>query len=142
VSETDVADHSIPLANDASSPQRKTMERMARVAQQIAAGVRATPRRIAETPDAWGTPLKYVPSDDRKSYLLVSAGADGVFDEASWSSESSESADPASDCVIRGERDDLKFIRRWTVEPLSATVQQLFLRTGHPPLIRGQSAWS
>ena len=45
------------------------------------------PTYIKATPmtEAWGTEFRYLASADGKSYRLVSAGSDKVFDEASWS---------------------------------------------------------
>jgi hypothetical protein len=40
--------------------------------------------RKAPVVDAWGHPYVYVASADRKSYRLVSAGADGATDAKSW----------------------------------------------------------
>jgi hypothetical protein len=40
--------------------------------------------RKAPVIDAWGHAYLYVPSADRKSYRLVSAGADGTTDAKSW----------------------------------------------------------
>jgi general secretion pathway protein G len=40
--------------------------------------------RKAHAHDAWGRPFLYVPSPDRKSYRLVSSGADGRPDRDSW----------------------------------------------------------
>jgi type II secretory pathway pseudopilin PulG len=40
--------------------------------------------RKAHAHDAWGRPFLYVPSADRQSYRLVSAGADGRTDRESW----------------------------------------------------------
>jgi hypothetical protein len=40
---------------------------------------------VLATDDAWGTPIKYLPTPDGQDYRLVSAGSDRVFDEASWS---------------------------------------------------------
>ena len=60
------------------------------------------------TKDTWDTQLRYVPSADRKSYKLVSAGADGVFDERSWN-ERVKLATANDDAVIENG----KFIRKW-----------------------------
>ena len=40
--------------------------------------------RKAHMHDAWGRAFLYVPSADRQSYRLVSAGADGRVDRDSW----------------------------------------------------------
>lgn len=40
--------------------------------------------RKAPTPDAWGHAYTYVPSADAQSYRLISSGADGKTDPASW----------------------------------------------------------
>jgi len=40
--------------------------------------------RKAPAVDAWGHAYVYVPSADRRSYRLVSAGSDGVTDPKSW----------------------------------------------------------
>lgn len=58
-------------------PRARTMEELRALIQ---------PTYIANTPmkDAWGTPFRYVASDDGSSYRIVSAGSDRVFEEATW----------------------------------------------------------
>jgi hypothetical protein len=64
--------------------------------------------RHAPRHDAWGTPFRYVPDEDLSGFTLVSAGADGVFDEKTWSQEKT-SENFADDAVVR----NTDFIRKW-----------------------------
>jgi general secretion pathway protein G len=50
----------------------------------LIAAVQPIYMRKAHAHDAWGRPFLYVPSADRQSYRLVSAGADGRADRESW----------------------------------------------------------
>jgi TonB family protein len=59
--------------------------------------------------DAWGHELRYIASADGRSYRLVSAGGDGMFEENSWTKRGSlTSAD--DDAVIENG----VFVRNWT----------------------------
>jgi hypothetical protein len=66
---------------------------------------RAFPRR---TP---GTPFRYVPPKDGASYLLVSAGSDRAFQEASWTTLGITSSS-AEDAVASGANEG----REWTIQ--------------------------
>ena len=61
----------------ATYPMAKTMAELRDLVQPI---------YVARTPmtDAWDTEFRYIVSADGKSYRLVSAGSDRVFDESSW----------------------------------------------------------
>lgn len=61
------------------------------------------------TRDKWGTELRYLVSPDGRSYRVVSAGEDEMFDEASWSKkEALASAD--DDAVLENG----EVVRAWT----------------------------
>lgn len=64
--------------------------------------------------DAWGSPLRYQVSEDRTSFVLVSAGSGGSFDEASWSHPDASMTDESEDCVIRGSATGAEFVRMWS----------------------------
>lgn len=64
--------------------------------------------RKAPTRDAWGTPFRYLPAADGSGYMIVSAGADRVFEESPWD-RPGESDDFADDVVLRDDR----LIRTW-----------------------------
>jgi hypothetical protein len=61
------------------------------------------------THDSWGDDFRYVRSPDGKSYTLVSAGADGVFDETTWQRRANDLASANDDAVIRNGG----FVRSW-----------------------------
>ena len=61
--------------------------------------------------DRWGTELRYVVSKDGRSYRLVSAGADAIFDESSWTKRG-KLATADEDAVL----EDGELIREWTEE--------------------------
>ena len=71
------------------------------------------PTYIVTTPltDNWGTEFRYVLSADGKSYRIVSAGSDKVFDDSSWGSpgllESSK-----EDAVVSSNGRD----REWAIQ--------------------------
>jgi len=64
--------------------------------------------RKAPLTDAWGTAFRYVVADDQKSFRIISAGADGAFDEKTWSTKGTELGFQ-EDAV----RDPLEFTRVW-----------------------------
>ncbi len=66
--------------------------------------------RTFESNDAWGTPIRYVVSPDGKTFMLVSAGSDKTFDEASWSTEG-VSLNSKDDAVYGGH-----FVRKWAID--------------------------
>jgi hypothetical protein len=68
------------------------------------------PKYARELPasDAWGTPFRYVPGPDARSYTLVSAGADKTFRPDTWSLAGTYT-DPAEDIVV----DTSSFLREW-----------------------------
>ena len=75
------------------------------------AAIRAVePMYVKHAPrtDAWGNAFRYIPDGDLAGFTLVSAGADGVFDEKTWS-EDKTSEDFANDAVVR----NTDFIRNW-----------------------------
>lgn len=76
-------------------PIAKSMEELRALVQ---------PTYISKTPmkDAWGTPFRYVVSQDGKSYKLVSAGSDRAFAEESWKLPSFLS-DSEADAVLTSE---------------------------------------
>jgi len=109
---------------------RHTMAVMATIAQEmlgrhVRRGLvpKTLPREIGVTIgnpdllDAWGTPLRYVPSSDRLSFLLVSAGSDAHFDEESWTNASADLVDETGDAVIRGTATAAEFVRQWRQMP-------------------------
>ncbi|HEY0160389.1 MAG TPA: hypothetical protein VGF28_24090 [Thermoanaerobaculia bacterium] len=61
--------------------------------------------------DKWGTELRYVPSPDGKSYRLISAGEDALFDETSWAKKGWLASADDDAVVENGE-----IVRRWTTE--------------------------
>lgn len=63
------------------------------------------------TKDKWGTELRYVVSKDGRSYRLISAGADTMFDEASWTKKG-RLASADEDAVL----DSGELVREWTTE--------------------------
>ena len=65
--------------------------------------VRHAPRK-----DAWGTGFRYISDKDLSGFTLVSAGADGAFDEKTWT-EDKTSEDFSDDAVVR----NTDFIRNW-----------------------------
>ena len=71
------------------------------------------PTYIVTTPltDKWGTEFRYVLSADGKSYRIISAGSDKVFDDSSWGSpgllESSK-----EDAVVSSNGRD----REWAIQ--------------------------
>jgi hypothetical protein len=71
------------------------------------------PEFISQLPtkDKWGTELRYVASKDGQSYRLISAGADAMFDEASWAKRGKLAVADDDAVLENGE-----LIREWTVE--------------------------
>ncbi len=65
---------------------------------------------VLATDDAWGTPIKYVPTADGQSYRLVSAGSDRSFNEASWD-QAGILTDSKEDAVYSQH-----FIRKWAID--------------------------
>ncbi len=61
--------------------------------------------------DAWDTSFRYVPPKDGASYLLVSAGSDRAFQEASWTTLGITSSS-AEDAVVSGANEG----REWTIQ--------------------------
>ena len=61
--------------------------------------------------DKWGTELRYVVSPDGKSYRLISAGEDAIFDETSWSQKGWLASTDDDAVLENGE-----VVRRWTTE--------------------------
>jgi hypothetical protein len=59
--------------------------------------------------DAWGTPIRFEIAKDRKSYRLISAGADRRFNPQSWAAANRELADFAEDLVYENGA----FVRMW-----------------------------
>lgn len=64
--------------------------------------------RKAPATDAWGHAYVYVPSQDGRSYRLVSAGSDGTTDPGTWSVAGSLSSFD-EDCVF----DSGSVVRPW-----------------------------
>lgn len=60
--------------------------------------------------DAWGTPIKYLPTADGQDYRLVSAGSDRAFNEASWN-QAGIFTDSRYDAVYSRH-----FIRKWAID--------------------------
>ncbi len=61
--------------------------------------------------DRWGTEFRYVVSRDGKSYRLISAGSDTIFDETSWGTPG-PLASSDEDAVVENGRP----VRVWTTE--------------------------
>ena len=75
---------------------------------ELAAALLPESAADVQTKDWWGTEFRYLVSSDRKSYRLVSAGADAIFNAASWDTrEVLATAD--DDAVVRNG----EFIRKW-----------------------------
>lgn len=69
------------------------------------------PEFTAEVPfrDAWGTELRYEAPKDGSTYRLVSAGADHVFDESSWTRKGVLSSTDEDAVMVNGE-----MVRYWS----------------------------
>jgi hypothetical protein len=87
-------------------PAAATMEELRALVQ---------PTYIGATPmtDAWGTPLRYVVSADGKRYVLVSAGSDRRFDQATWATPVFLS-ESARDAVLTSE--GWASYREWVIQ--------------------------
>jgi type II secretory pathway pseudopilin PulG len=57
--------------------------------------------------DAWGNPYRI--ESTAKGYRIISAGADGTFDEASWSTAAKDLPASADAVYVNG-----KFVRAWS----------------------------
>jgi hypothetical protein len=68
---------------------------------------RDEPVRVA---DHWGNLFAFGATST--GFVLASAGADGVFDDASWG-ETGDQTDLGADAVLRVEGNTERFIRRW-----------------------------
>jgi hypothetical protein len=66
--------------------------------------------RVAPLHDAWGTPFRV--SSTPEGFRLVSAGADGTFDEASWSTASGSLQSYADDAVATSAG-GIRLFRQW-----------------------------
>src|SRR5262249_7195971 len=87
-------------------PEAKTLEELRDAVQ---------PLYIAHAPmlDAWGNAYRYEPLDGGKNFRMVSAGADGTFDPASWTTGGEQSSFHA-DAVITKEGRGL--FRYWSLK--------------------------
>jgi len=86
-----------------SYPQAASLDELLTTLRAVA------PERELGTTDAWGTPIRYVRSEDGATYRLISAGADMEFDHGDWDpaptrTRDMESLDPDEDIVHENGR--------------------------------------
>ena len=108
----------VTIASNLIGPTAKVVAE-ARDSKELQAVLRKASSLPPITADEWGTEFKYVRAADGKEAFIVSAGADKVFDEATWREADSRLVSLGDDAVFRIHPQGGGFVRIWDLEDVA-----------------------